>query len=117
MSRDRLAIERTHTDGSLARNSEDDSIVAAGGFREPFRGRDPGDRQDGVMTAFDDATGERIWFETVPGPEWLSVSKVWFAPNGDFAISGQASGPNNLQLPGAELNFDADDVLYMLRMR
>ena len=101
----------------LARDPDDGDLVACGGFRGVFADRDPGERQDGLIAKYGDATGARLWTRTFSGPEWLTVSQVWYAPNGDLGVSGEANGPNTIALPNGELSFDAADVLYMFRLR
>ena len=116
-----LAWHRVLGDGvgfdSLARDPDDGNLLAAGAFRMPYGDRFPEGRQDGMLAKFADADGARLWLRTFSAPEWLTVSDAWFAPDGEIGISGQASGPSRIALPGGEFDFDADDILFMLRLR
>lgn len=69
-----------------------------------------------MLAEYDD-DGNRVWLRHFPGEEWLSLSRAWVAPDGDIAILGEANGPGTIGVPGGTLPVDADDVLFMLRLR
>ena len=64
-----------------------------------------------------EADGTRLSLLTFPGPEWLTLTQAWYTPGGDIAVFGEANGPNSIDIPGGELDFDADDALFALTIR
>jgi len=92
-----------------------DTILAAGGYKGLFEDEEAEGSQDGLLALYDD-DGNRQWLRRFPSPDWLNVSQAWFLSGGDIALSGQASGPANIGVPGGLLPVDAEDILFMLRL-